>query len=198
MQQIVNPNGELDANGDETLDILEYHHPQTPDDVYNFLVGYGAKGRQAYQTLIYYDCAFLLARTLPLCLLTYFGFRRAPEWMRPGVWLHLVTTAWDLGENLVLYALLKAYPGRIEFLAWLLAGVIQGKWVLFWSSVVLVCVSMIFAIYYGFHGMLRDSVLVLEKDKRDRLNAKRHVDGVLQRQRNAAASSAAAAQKKKE
>ncbi|KAI9273066.1 hypothetical protein BDA99DRAFT_499931 [Phascolomyces articulosus] len=194
--KIVNPNCALDAGGEQTLDILEYHHPQTPDDVYQFLAGYGAKGRQAYLSLLFYDSGFLLARTLPLCLLTYFGFKRAPEWCRPGVWLHLVTTGWDLGENVLLYYLIKMYPSRIDFVAWLASGMIQGKWILFWSSVVLICVSMMFAIYHGFHGMLRNSVL-MEKDKREKANARRHVNDVLQRQRakntGASTSSTAAA-----
>ncbi|KAI9488271.1 hypothetical protein BDB00DRAFT_963972 [Zychaea mexicana] len=202
--KIVNPNCALDASGEQTLDILEYYHPQTPEDVYNFLVGYGAKGRQAYLSLLFYDSGFLLCRTLPLCLLTYFGFKQAPQWVRPGVWLHLVTTGWDLCENVLLYYLIKMYPSRINFVAWLASGFIQGKWILFWSSITLICISMVFAIYHGFHGMLRDSVL-MEKDKREKANARRHVNDALQRQRNKAATSssskpsaAAAAAAKKE
>ncbi|KAG2218955.1 hypothetical protein INT45_004647 [Circinella minor] len=198
--KIVNPNCALDASGEQTLDVLEYYHPQTADEVYNFLAGYGAKGRQAYLSLLFYDSGFLLARTLPLCLLTYFGFKRAPEWCQPGVWLHLVTTAWDLGENILLYYLIKMYPSRINFVAWLASGMIQGKWILFWCSLALIVVSMIFAIYHGFHGMLRNSVL-MEKDRKEKENARRHVNDALQRQRKKntpASSSAAAAAKKNE
>lgn len=169
---------------------MEYYYPQGPEDVYNFLSGYGAKGRLAYLSMLFYDCGFLLSRTLPLCLMTYYGFRNAPQFVRPGIWLHLLTTAWDLGENFLIYVLIKLYPTRVDFLAWLLAGAIQGKWILFWLTIANICVSMMFGIYFGFHGMLKDSVL-MEKDKRE--NMRRHVDDALKRQRAAAASSSSAA-----
>ncbi|KAI9321527.1 hypothetical protein BX666DRAFT_1874756 [Dichotomocladium elegans] len=187
----------LDADGNATLDILEYHHPKTANDVYDDLASYGTKGRLAYLTLLWYDCGFLLCRTLPLCMLTYYGFKRAPEWIRPGVWLHLLTTSWDLCENLLLFLTIKMYPSRVNFLAWLTAGVIQGKWVLFWMTIGLIFMSVASAIYHTFHSMLADSVVVLENDKRDRLNAKKHVDAVLQRQRAARTLPASSASKKK-
>ncbi|CDS14499.1 hypothetical protein LRAMOSA06668 [Lichtheimia ramosa] len=192
---IVNPNGQLDAEGKPTLDILEYHHPSTADDIYNFLAGYGAKGREAYLSLLFYDNAFLLCRTLPLCLLTYMGFKRAPQYIRPGVWIHLLTTAWDLGENALLYIILKTYPRRLDFVAWLATGFIQGKWVLFWATIFIIFVSVGSAIYYTFHSMLADSVMVLQNDKKDKENARRHVDAVLKRQRALAAASASGKKK---
>lgn len=160
--------------------------------MYDFVADYGAKGRQAYGSLLFYDCGFLIFRTLPLCVLTYYGFQRAPKWIQPGIWIHLATTGWDLAENAVLYVLMKLYPTRIDFLAWLACGLIQGKWILFWTSIALITVSMLFGIYYGFHGLLADSVL-FEKDRQERLKARRDIQQMAKRQqqqRGAGSSSA--------
>ncbi|KAG0174004.1 hypothetical protein DFQ28_007235 [Apophysomyces sp. BC1034] len=196
-ERIVNPNAALDSEGNDTLDILEYHRPWTASEVYADLASYGPKGRQAYLSLLMFDCGFLLTRTVPICLLVYWAFRRAPQWCRPGVWIPLATTAVDLTENALIYGLLKLYPRRVDAAAQLVAYSIQLKWVLLWATVAVLSIGLLVGIYFGFHGLLADSVL-LENDKKDRVMAKRHVNAALLRASGSNASSSAAAQKKKD
>ncbi|KAI8084608.1 uncharacterized protein BX664DRAFT_169196 [Halteromyces radiatus] len=170
----------LDSSGNETLDILEYQHPGTSEKVYEYLNSYGVKGRLAYQTLLMYDCFFLLCRTVPLCLLVQWAFQSAPRWSRPGVWLPLLTTFVDLTENVLIWLLLKTFPHRLDFLGQMTAWMIELKWILFFSTVALVCISGLVGIYYSFHSMLANSVL-MEKDRQEKLRARQHVTDVLQR-----------------
>ncbi|CAO3638656.1 unnamed protein product [Cunninghamella blakesleeana] len=178
--KVVNPNGALDSAGNETLDILEYHHPWTSEEVYGYLSSYGNKGRLAYQSLLIYDCGFLLFRTLPLCLLIHWAFSSAPPKWKPGLWIPLACTFIDLLENMTIWMLLKLYPTRLPLLGQLTAYLIQLKWYFFWFTIALVCVSSLVGIYFSFHNMLSNSVL-LEKDRQDKLRARRHVTDVLER-----------------
>ncbi|CAO3607543.1 unnamed protein product [Cunninghamella echinulata] len=197
--KVVNPNGALDTSGNETLDILEYQRPWTSEEVYGYLTSYGVKGRIAYQSLIMYDCGFLLFRTLPICLLIHWAFSSAPRWSRPGVWLPLLSTFVDLLENMMIWFLIKLYPQRFNSLAQWTAWIIQLKWILLWLTVGLVCISGLVGIYYSFHNMLASSVL-LEKDRQDKLRARRHVTDVLERTgktKSSKTSSSSSSDKKK-
>lgn len=195
----MNPNGALDGAGNETLDILEYHHPWTSEEVYGYLSSYGNKGRLAYQSLLIYDCGFLLFRTLPLCLLIHWAFSSAPQKWKPGLWIPLASTFVDLIENFLIWILLKLYPQRLNLLGQWTAYLIQLKWYLFWLTIGLVCISSIVGIYFSFHSMLSNSVL-LEKDRQDKLRARRHVTDVLERtgKSKANTSSTSSSNKKKQ
>lgn len=192
----MNPNAAVDAGGNETLDILEYQHPWTSDGVYGYLSSYSAKGRMAYQSLLMYDSGFLLFRTVPLCLLVQWAFKSAPAWSRPGVFIPLASTFIDLTENALIWLLLKAFPRRLDTLAQLTAWMIEIKWAAFVATAVLVCISGLVGIYYSFHTMLANSVL-MEKDRQEKLRARRHVTDVLQRSGKAASSSSSSAGDKK-
>ncbi|KAI7871864.1 hypothetical protein BDF14DRAFT_1718530, partial [Spinellus fusiger] len=141
---------------------------------------YGFKGRLAYQSLLVYDSGFLLARTVVLCLLMYYAFRSAPRWARPGVWIPMFSTAFDLFENTLLYALLALYPRRIEAVAQLAAYAILWKWVWLWFTVASLCFGLLAGIYFGFHSLLADSVL-MDKDKEKREMDRRHLNAAIQR-----------------
>ncbi|KAF7721663.1 hypothetical protein EC973_004313 [Apophysomyces ossiformis] len=178
----------VDGDGHETLDILEYHRPWAASEVYGFLSAYGPKGRQAYLSLLMFDCGFLITRTVPICLLVYWAFRRAPEWSRPGVWIPLATTVIDLTENALIYVLLKLYPRRVHLIAQLTAYTIQLKWVFLWATIAVLSIGLLVGIYFGFHGLLADSVL-LSNDRKDRMMARRHVNAALQRASGGSSSS---------
>ncbi|KAI8340273.1 hypothetical protein BC941DRAFT_419972 [Chlamydoabsidia padenii] len=193
---VVNPNAALDSGGNETLDILEYQHPGTGEAVYKYLTSYGPQGRAAYQSLLMYDSGFLLFRTVPMCLLVHWAFKLAPSWSRPGVFIPLATTFIDLVENGLIWLLLKAYPRRLDTLAQLTAWMIEAKWAAFVATLVLMCVSGLVGIYYSFHAMLSNSVL-MEKDRQEKLRARRHVTEVLHRSGKSSSSSAAAGNDKK-
>ncbi|KAI8374133.1 uncharacterized protein BYT42DRAFT_535095 [Radiomyces spectabilis] len=198
--KFVNPNAALDTAGNETLDILEYHHPRSAADVYQFISGYGHKGRMAYSSLLMYDCGFLLARTIPMCLLCYWAFSRAPQWTRLGVWIPLATSIVDLFENFLIWILLNLYPRQIDLLGQLAAWAILAKWTMLWITVAVLAIGLLLGIYYGFHGLLADSVL-MDKDRKDREMARRHLNDAVKRngQRASASSgSASTSQKKKQ
>ncbi|KAI9030719.1 hypothetical protein CLU79DRAFT_731210 [Phycomyces nitens] len=134
----------------------------------------------AYQSMLVYDSAFLLSRTIVLCLLMYYAFRSAPKWARPGVWIPVATTIFDLFENFLIYGLIVLYPRRIDAMAQLTAYAIMWKWVWLWATVASLCVGLLAGIYYGFHGLLAESVL-MERDKEKRDMAKRHLSAAMQR-----------------
>ncbi|CAO3597321.1 unnamed protein product [Absidia cylindrospora] len=150
-----------------------------------------------------YDGGFLLCRLVPLCLMVHWAFQSAPQWSRPGMSIPLAGTLVDLTENFLIWILLKTYPRRLMFLAQWTAWMIELKWAMFWAVVVLVCVSGLVGIYYSFHTMLANSVL-MEKDRNEKLRARRHVTDVLQRTGKTAAaassskSSSSSSDKKKQ
>ncbi|KAI8069900.1 hypothetical protein BC940DRAFT_17390 [Gongronella butleri] len=188
---VVNPTPALDNGGNETLDILEYHHPLTGRAVYDFLDSYSLKQRLAYQSLSLFDSGFVLFRALPLMLLVHWAFSQAPAKIRPGLWIILVNVFIDLTENALIVTLMKTYPRQLPNLAQWTAYVIEAKWYSFWAVVALAFVSGLVGIYYSFHSMLAGSVL-MEKDRQEKLRARQHVQQVLQRSaKNKAASSSA-------
>ena len=92
------------------LDILEYQNPWTGDEVFHALNSYGAKGRQAYLTYLFYDVLFVLARTVPIIVVCAWSFKKAPEKVRPGIWIPLINVAVDLTESFLLTVLIKLFP----------------------------------------------------------------------------------------
>lgn len=194
---IINPLG-LDEFGEPNLDIIEYQSPWTATEVHNALNSYGTKGRQAYLTYLYYDVIFVLARTVPISVICAWAYKKAPEAIRPGVWIPTLNMLTDLLESFLLFVLIKAFPHRIQPLETLTAYVIQFKWLTFQVSLGIIFISLLVGIYYAFHTLLADSV-VLEKDRQDKLRAREQVQDVLQRSaaRRAAAANASRSESKK-
>lgn len=153
------------------------------------LNSYGSKGRQAYLTYLFYDCIFVLARTVPMCVICTWAYKKAPASARPGVWVPILNLITDLFENLLITVLIKLFPARIQALELLTAYVIQFKWITFMASIVVMFISLFVGIYYGFHSLLADSV-VLEKDRQKKAASREKVQEVL---RNSAARRATAA-----
>ncbi|KAG0891371.1 hypothetical protein G6F34_011742 [Rhizopus arrhizus] len=187
---IINPLG-IDENGEAMLDILEYQSPSSANDVFYALNSYGPKGRQAYLTYLFYDVIFVLSRTVPFTVLCSYAYKKAPQAVRPGVWMPLLNTAVDLLESFLLFVLLKLFPTRVEGLELLTAYVIQLKWLTFKATLAIMFISLFVGIYYAFHSLLADSVL-MEKDRKQKSNARENVQNVLHQ---SAARRAAAAKK---
>lgn len=187
--QIINPLG-YDAQGEATLDILEYQNPWTANQVYYALNSYGPKGRQAYLTYLFYDVVFVITRTVPVCVICSWAYKKAPESIRPGVWIPLLNVFSDILESALLFINIKLFPTRIQPLEQLTAYVIQLKWLTFKATLAIMFISLLVGIYYAFHTLLADSV-VLEKDRQQKLAAREKVQDVLQRSaaRRAAAAS---------
>ncbi|KAG2208115.1 hypothetical protein INT47_010477 [Mucor saturninus] len=185
---IVNPLG-YDAQGEPTLDILEYKNFWTANEVYYALNSYGPKGRQAYLTYLFYDVAFVIARTVPMVVICSWAYKKAPAGARPGAWIPVLNMCVDLFENLLIFALIKLFPHRVKGLELFTAYVIQFKWFTFKTSLTIIFVSLFVGIFYGFHGLLADSV-VMEEDRQKKLTSRNKVQEVLQ---NSAARRATAA-----
>jgi predicted membrane protein len=102
----------------------------------------------------------------------------------------IANLSFDLFENLLIFILIKLFPQRIQALEYLTAFIIQLKWFTFKVTLVLIFVSLLVGIYYTFHSLLADSI-VLEKDRQQKLKAREQVQDVLQRSaaRRAAAAS---------
>ncbi|CEG68761.1 hypothetical protein RMATCC62417_04958 [Rhizopus microsporus] len=188
---IINPLG-YDENGEAMLDILEYQSPSSPNDVFYALNSYGPKGRQAYLTYLFYDVIFVLSRTIPITVLCSYAYKKAPEAIRPGVWIPMLNAAVDLVESFLIFVLLNVFPTRVKSLEWLTVYVIQLKWLTFKTTMAILFIALFVAIYYGFHGLLADSVLM---DK-DRAAARDNIQNVLQK--SAARRAAAATGDKKD
>ncbi|KAI8980260.1 hypothetical protein BDB01DRAFT_836794 [Pilobolus umbonatus] len=186
---IINPVG-LVIDGEATLDIIEYQNPWTADDIFNALNGYGSRGRQAYLTYLYYDVIFVVARTVPICLICSWAFQKVPEKYRPGVWIPVLNMLVDIVESLFLTVDIKLFPQRVELVELMTAYIIQLKWVTFQLTLAIIAVSFFTGIYFSFHSLLADSVL-LEKDRLKKVADREKVKDVLDR---AAARRAAAAQ----
>ncbi|GAA5799658.1 hypothetical protein EDC94DRAFT_581358 [Helicostylum pulchrum] len=186
---IVNPLG-YDADGEPTLDILEYQNPWTSDQVHMSLNSYGAKGRQAYLSYLFYDCVFVLARTVPMLVICTWPYKKAPASARPGVWIPVLNLVIDLFENLLITVLIKIFPLRVQVIETFAAYVIQLKWLTFKVSIAIMFISLFVGIYYGFHSLLADSV-VLEKDRQKKLASREKVQEVLQNSAARRATSAA-------
>lgn len=186
--QIVNPLG-YDAQGDPTLDILEYKNFWTANEVHYALNSYGPKGRQAYLSYLFYDVVFVIARTVPMVVICSWAYKKAPAAARPGAWIPVLNMCVDLFENLLIFGLIKVFPSRIKALEILTAYVIQLKWFTFKTSLTIIFVSLLVGIYYGFHSLLSDSV-VMEEDRQKKLTSRNKVKEVLE---NSAARRATAA-----
>jgi predicted membrane protein len=132
----------------------------------------------------------VIARTVPITVICAWAYKKAPEAIRPGVWIPISNLAFDLFENLLIFLLIKIFPQRVEAIEYLTIFVIQLKWFTFKVSLALIFVSMLVGIYYTFHSLLADS-LMLEKDRQQKLKAREQVQDVLQRSaaRRAAAAS---------
>ncbi|KAI8084260.1 uncharacterized protein B0P05DRAFT_534859 [Gilbertella persicaria] len=176
--EIINPFA-YDAQGEANLDILEYQNPHTANDVFYALNSYGAKGRQAYLSYLFNDVLFVTARTVPVIVICSWAYQKAPESIRPGIWLPLLNWAADLLESGLLYTLIKMFPQRIEWLEWLTAYVIRFKWITFQGTIGLLFVSMLVGVYYAFHTLLADSVM-MEKDRQKKVQARDSIQQVLQ------------------
>jgi hypothetical protein len=181
----------IDENGEATLDVLEYQDVWNGEQVFRYLNNYGSKGRLAYQSYLLYDCVFVLARTIPICLICTWAYKKAPEAMRPGVWVPLLNMATDLVENVLLMVLLKVFPTRLDGLATLAAYIIQFKALTLKVTIGIMFISLFVGIYYAFHSVLADSV-VMEKERKEKVAARDQVQDVL-RQSAARKATAAAA-----
>lgn len=173
------------------LDILEYRSPATPDDVFYTLNSYGAKGRQAYLSYLFWDVIFVLARSSPIIAVCAWSYRKVPDTFRPGVWIPLLNMFTDLLESLLLFIDIKLFPQRIELLEVAITWVITAKKYSFNVTLGLMFVALLVGIYYGFHGVLADSV-VMDKDREDKLRAREQVQDVLKRSAARQATAAAA------
>ncbi|ORX57992.1 hypothetical protein DM01DRAFT_1405657 [Hesseltinella vesiculosa] len=176
----VNPTPALDNGGNQTIDILEYYHPSTASDVYRHLDSYNLKQRLAYQSLAIFDSGFVVFRAIPIAFMICWAFKTAPAKYQPGIWVVLVNVFADLLENILITILLKSYPERLPFIAQALTWVIDIKWKSFWGMLGLLFVAMLAGIYFSFHAMLANSVL-LEKDRKDKQRARQHVNQVMDR-----------------
>ncbi|KAI9480818.1 MAG: hypothetical protein EXX96DRAFT_564227 [Benjaminiella poitrasii] len=188
---IINPLA-YDADGEATLDILEYQNPTTANEVYYALKSYGAKGRQAYMTYLFYDVVFAIARTVPLTAITTWAFKKVPASLNPGVWLPTLSMFVELFESFLLFGLLKGFPHRNKSFELFTAFVIRFKKLLFKATLALAFVSVLVGVYYAFHSLLADSV-VLEKDRKDKQAARDEVQGVIRESAARRATAAAAA-----
>lgn len=180
-----------DAEGEATLDILEYKNPWSANEVYYALNSYGPKGRQAYLTYLFYDVIFVIARTVPMVVICSWAYKKAPAAARPGAWIPILNMFVDLFENLLIFGLIKAFPHRIKAIELFTAYVIQLKWFTFKTSLTIIFVSLLVGIYYGFHGLLSDSV-VMEEDRQKKLTSRNKVKEVLANSAARRANSAAA------
>ncbi|KAI8885902.1 hypothetical protein K501DRAFT_284050 [Backusella circina FSU 941] len=187
---IVNPLS-IDETGEATLDVLEYQNVWTGEQVFRYLNNYGTKGRLAYQSYLLYDCVFVLARTIPICLICTWAYKKAPEAIRPGVWVPLLNMVTDLIENVLLLVLIKLFPTRLDGLNTLVAYVIQFKALTFKITIGIMFISLFVGIYYAFHTVLADSV-VMEKERKEKLAARDQVQDVLKKSAARRATQAAA------
>jgi predicted membrane protein len=124
---------------------------------------------------------FVIARTVPMIVVCSWAFKKAPEAYRPGVWIPVLNMFTDMFESLLLAGLIKAFPHRNKAIELLTAYVIQLKWRTFQATLAIMFISLLVGIYYAFHTLLADSV-VLEKDRQQKLAAREKVQDVLQRQ----------------
>lgn len=181
----------IDETGEATLDVLEYQDVWNGEQVFRYLNNYGSKGRLAYQSYLLYDCVFVLARTIPICLICTWAYKKAPEAIRPGVWVPLLNMATDLVENVLLLVLIKVFPTRLDGLATLAAYVIQFKALTLKVTIGIMFISLFVGIYFAFHSVLADSV-VMEKERKEKVAARDQVQDVLRKSAARKATAAAA------
>jgi hypothetical protein len=181
----------IDETGEATLDVLEYQDVWNGEQVFRYLNNYGSKGRLAYQSYLLYDCVFVLARTIPICLICTWAYKKAPEAIRPGVWVPLLNMATDLVENVLLLVLIKVFPTRLDGLATLAAYVIQFKALTLRVTIGIMFISLFVGIYFAFHSVLADSV-VMEKERKEKVAARDQVQDVLRKSAARKATAAAA------
>ncbi|KAI8979621.1 hypothetical protein BDF20DRAFT_1000888 [Mycotypha africana] len=191
---IVNPLA-YDADGEPTLDILEYQNPTTADSVFKALNSYGQKGRQAYLNYLFFDVIFVLARTVPFVVICTWAYEKAPERFRPGAWIPLLNAIVDLFESFMLFGVIKAFPQRNKTAEMITCYVIRFKMLTFKFTLGLMFVSLLVGVYYGFHGLLAESV-VLDKGRRDRAKARDDIQEVIRQSAARRATAAAAGRSK--
>jgi hypothetical protein len=167
-----------DAVGEPMLDIIEYQNPTTSNEVFNALNSYGPKGRQAYLTYLLYDIVFVIARSAPVIVLCTWAYKKAPAAIRPGAWLPLLNIFAELFESFMLFGLIKAFPYRNKTAELITAYAIRFKWITFQITLAVIFISLMVGIYYGFHGLLADSV-VMEKERQQKVKAREQVQDVL-------------------
>ncbi|KAL9555969.1 hypothetical protein MBANPS3_002118 [Mucor bainieri] len=176
---IVNPLG-YDTDGEPMLDILEYQNPTSANEVFYALNSYGPKGRQAYLTYLLYDVVFVIARSAPVIVVCTWAYKKAPAAVRPGAWIPLLNMFTDLFESFMLFGLIKAFPHRNKVAELITSYVIRFKWLTFQITLGVMFISLMVGIYYGFHGLLADSV-VMERERQKKVAAREKVQDVLNR-----------------
>lgn len=169
-----------DADGEAMLDILEYQNPTTSNEVFYALNSYGPKGRQAYLTYLLYDVVFVIARSAPVIVICTWAYKKAPAAVRPGAWIPLLNMFTDLFESFMIFGLIKAFPHRNKTAELLTSYVIRFKWLTFQITLAVMFISLMVGIYYGFHGLLADSV-VMERERQKKVTAREQVQDVLDR-----------------
>ncbi|KAJ2964251.1 hypothetical protein NQZ79_g885 [Umbelopsis isabellina] len=162
LASVINP--AAGENGAPVLDILEYGHPASSDEIYRVIGFYGPKGREAYLQLAMYDTGFVLIRLLPLCVFAQWSMGKYPKIASALIYFHVFAAAWDILENLILFIVLKAFPRRYDALASLLCTWISIKWYLLYATGATVAGGLLVGLYHSFHSLLADSVL-MEKDR---------------------------------
>ena len=167
-----------DADGEAMLDILEYQNPTTSNEVFYALNSYGPKGRQAYLTYLLYDIVFVIARSAPVIVICTWAYKKAPAAVRPGAWIPLLNMFTDLFESFMIFGLIKAFPHRNKTAELLTSYVIRFKWLTFQATLAVMFISLMVGIYYGFHGLLADSV-VMERERQKKVTAREQVQDVL-------------------
>ncbi|MGA9531668.1 MAG: hypothetical protein WBR18_03030 [Anaerolineales bacterium] len=137
-------NSEMDVGQVSLPDITFFYGPAHVD---RFAEAQGPSGREQYvRDRLTLDIVFPIAYGLFIASATASGFRRAfPHrlWLAQLGWVGLAAMSADIAENLLLSAIMVAYPRRIEPLSWLATATSAVKWVLVFLGMALAVSALI-------------------------------------------------------
>ncbi|KAG2188888.1 hypothetical protein INT44_004028 [Umbelopsis vinacea] len=161
LASLVNPSADPQA---PILDVFEYSHPSSGDEIYKMISSYGPKGRQAYLSLSLFDTGFVLIRVIPLCVFAQWAYSKYPRIANPLIYFFAVASVWEVLENAMVWFVVKQFPRRYDGIASLLVYWISIKWFTLYVTVASLALGVLVGIYYSFHALLADSVL-MDKDR---------------------------------
>ncbi|KAI9286937.1 hypothetical protein BC943DRAFT_320315 [Umbelopsis sp. AD052] len=121
-------------------------------------------GRQAYLSLSLFDTGFVLIRVIPLCVFAQWAYSKYPRIANPLIYFFAVASVWEVLENAMVWFVVKQFPRRYDGIASLLVYWISIKWFTLYVTVASLALGVLVGIYYSFHALLADSVL-MDKDR---------------------------------
>ena len=139
--------------------LIDKEFGYTPQKVYEMVAAYGERGRTIYrENILRVDIIlpFLLTSFFSLAISYLFrlGFNASSLYQLLNV-IPLGAGLFDLLENVGIYLMLLIYPSTPQLLAWITTAFTIIKFILYISSLALLCVGVVAAFITVFRIMLK-------------------------------------------